>query len=470
VDARYQKNLTMRVLFEHQPFFDGNLIDDRSNASNPGGTDIFGRGASTENPGFHVERYWIDYKFAGTPFRMRVGTDLWTLDQAGLVGDDDPRFALFATFGNVDLTAAAVVQRESQRLGLQNDNDFIYYTFSGGYTLKPHRFQLDVTYFRDRFYGAETQSSRSNLGFHGQKTDSVLLGASWTGTIGPVRGLLQGNLVTGNARGGLLGLPAGAIVGRDYDILAGGVVAYGEVDLGIVKPFVMLVFASGDGDPSDNKLHGFAAIPQGDISLMTGRPLFAHLTTSVGIGVRDYSCPGRLQGMRASAPASNPLAIGTSVTEASAGGGFSECGHTVGNPLNDRIGQISHPGIRTTYSNPGVLMIPVGLQIFPAKGHQISAWYIYRAMATSRLLEIAFAPELAGRSIGKTQYHELGAFWMWTLNPHFDFRLSGGIGIAGDGYKDLARLADCNPNVAGVQSCSADDVALTGEVRFRARF
>jgi hypothetical protein len=115
-------------------------------------------------------------------------------------------------------------------------------------------------------------------------------------------------------------------------------------------------------------------------------------------------------------------------------------------------------------------MIPVGLQIFPAKGHQISAWYIYRAMATSRLLEIAFAPELAGRSIGKTQYHELGAFWMWTLNPHFDFRLSGGIGIAGDGYKDLARLADCNPNVAGVQSCSADDVALTGEVRFRARF
>ena len=46
------------------------------------------------------------------------------------------------------------------------------------YTLKPHRFQLDVAYFRDRFQGADTgsavQSTRGNLGFQGQKTDSVL--------------------------------------------------------------------------------------------------------------------------------------------------------------------------------------------------------------------------------------------------------------------------------------------------------
>ena len=83
------------MLFEHQQVFDGNLIDDRSNSSNPGGTDVFGRAASTENPGFHVERYWIDYLFSGTPLRMRAGADLWALDQAGLVGDDDPRFALF---------------------------------------------------------------------------------------------------------------------------------------------------------------------------------------------------------------------------------------------------------------------------------------------------------------------------------------------------------------------------------------
>src|SRR5262245_51567208 len=31
VEARYQKNLTLYLLFEHQQIFDGNLIDDRSN-------------------------------------------------------------------------------------------------------------------------------------------------------------------------------------------------------------------------------------------------------------------------------------------------------------------------------------------------------------------------------------------------------------------------------------------------------
>jgi hypothetical protein len=63
---------------------------------------------------------------------MRVGFDLWTLDQAGLIGDNDPRIAFFGGFGDFDVTAAAVVQYESQRLGLTNDNDLIYYTFSAG--------------------------------------------------------------------------------------------------------------------------------------------------------------------------------------------------------------------------------------------------------------------------------------------------------------------------------------------------
>ena len=49
-----------------------------------------------------------------------------------------------------------------------------------GTTLKPHKFQLDVTYFRDRFTGADTQvagrpSTASQFGFQGQKFDSVLL-------------------------------------------------------------------------------------------------------------------------------------------------------------------------------------------------------------------------------------------------------------------------------------------------------
>jgi hypothetical protein len=111
------------------------------------------------------------------------------------------------------------------------------------------------------------------------------------------------------------------------------------------------------------------------------------------------------------------------------------------------------------------LVIPVGLRVFPLKGHEITGWYVYRGLAKTQLLEIAFAPELAGRGISKTQYHELGGFWMWTLNPYFDIRLAANIAIPGEGYKDLGRLATCN-----TIQCTGNDVALSAEARFRARF
>jgi len=51
------------------------------------------------------------------------------------------------------------------------------------------------------------------------------------------------------------------------------------------------------------------------------------------------------------------------------------------------------------------------VRTFPVQGHEITRWYIYRAMVDTTLLEVAFAPQLAGRHIGKTQYHALGGFW-----------------------------------------------------------
>src|SRR5437763_712364 len=132
---------------------------------------------------------------------MRVGFDLWTQDQAGLIGDNDPRFALFGNFGDFDVMGAAVVQFESQRLGLTNDNDLIYYTFSAGYNLRPHRFQFDVVYTRDRFNGADTNSASGAVQFRGQKHDTVLVMGSWSGRMGPVRALVQGNIMLGHAKG-----------------------------------------------------------------------------------------------------------------------------------------------------------------------------------------------------------------------------------------------------------------------------
>jgi hypothetical protein len=95
-------------------------------------------------------------------------------------------------------------------------------------------------------------------------------------------------------------------------------------------------------------------------------------------------------------------------------------------------------------------------------------------MVDSTLLEVAFAPEIQNgtiRRIRNTLWHEFGGFWMWTLNPHFDIRLAGNIGLADGATNDLARLSDCSPSGSTVRRpCEGQAVALRGEARFRARF
>src|SRR5262245_18287235 len=188
-EFRYQKSLSMYMRFEERKLIDGNTMDDRANCTNPGGTNVFGTAASTENPGFRIYNLYIDYKFAGTPLRLRVGADLWNLDPAGLLGRHDPRAAVFGEFGDFDVVAAIVMQREGTRLGYENNSDFLYYTFSPGYNMKPHRFQFDVVYQHDRFTGAQMQTvglstDSDKFGWTGQTHDSVLLVPSWVGRIG----------------------------------------------------------------------------------------------------------------------------------------------------------------------------------------------------------------------------------------------------------------------------------------------
>jgi hypothetical protein len=435
---------------------------------------------SEENPGFRIQQLYIDYKFAGTPLRLRVGADLWNLDPSGLIGRHDPRAAVFGEFGDLDVLAAVVIKRSGTRLGYENNSNYLYYTFSAGYNLKPHRFQFDVVYQRDRFTGAQMQtvgfnSQSDKFGWTGQTTDSVLIMPSWTGRVGPVLGLIQGNLDLGEAQGGTLGIPLVAgrsafAPGRKYHIFAGGVVAYAEVDLGIVRPFLSFFWGSADGDPTDHKLHGFSSYAVRSSSQFTGVPTFALFDTAIGIGARDRTCPARLQGLP-SRVTTGSLNIGTDVMGTAAG---TDCWHDVTYPFNDRAGNLSHLGIATTYSNAGTLLIPVGVRVFPLKGHELTGWYAYRGMVKTRLLEIAFAPELAQpgapKHIGKGIYHEVGGYWLWTLNPNFDIRLAGNLGIAANGSKDLAELSDCNLNAPGVQRCHGKDVALHAEARFRARF
>jgi len=234
----------------------------------------------------------------------------------------------------------------------------------------------------------------------------------------------------------------------------------------------MGVYDSTDGEPRDGQLHGFAEQPQDD-STQWASGILSHLDKTMAAGTRDAACPARFRGVRTAAPVNNPYAIGTGITQASAAGGFTECNHTVANLYNARLARRSHVGIVTTYSNPGTILVPVGVRTFPLKGHEITGWYVYRGMVDSNLLEAAFAPEIqAGviRKIRTTLYHEIGGFWMWTLNPHFDIRLAGSIVAADGATNDLARLADCDPSAAVRRPCEGQAVALRGEARFRARF
>src|SRR5262249_21346270 len=149
----------------------------------------------------------------------------------------------------------------------------------------------------------QPRTTGSGIGFHGQKNDSVLISGSWSGSAGPVRALVQGMVVLGHAKGAdAEGIAQGGLTGvrgadRDYDVFAGGVVAYGEADLGLVRPFLGLIWGSADGDPTDHKLHGFNPQPFLTTMLLTGTTWFAHLDTSNALSARDYSCPGRFQGL-----------------------------------------------------------------------------------------------------------------------------------------------------------------------------
>jgi hypothetical protein len=447
-DMRYQKNLTLQVMAEAQYVMDGNLIDDRHNTSNPGlATSTTGVVRSEENNGFHIERYWIDYAFPQTPLRIRIGADLWTTDQAGLLGDDDPRAAFFLDLGQnkeIQIYGAMVWQTESARVGLQNDNDFNYYTFGVSYSFKPHKVALDIAYFRDRFTGNSEAGASA-----GQKIDSFMISPSYTGTIGPVRALAQFSALVGSADGNNFtdcDITPG-FQRCEYDIFAWAVVAHLEANLlgGVIRPFVGLILGSGDDTPRDDKLEGFTTLPQGEISLLVGNGHMNYLTTTPTVdGHSGPAVPGRAR-----------------LDNSMDGNQFR---HVTGNPFSDRIGNITHPGIRITYSNPGALLIPAGVHIAPVAGHLISLWYLYVGLMDVSTLRAD--PAVAGADIDATLYHEIDLAYTWTLNRHFDIRLAGTMMLPADGVKDIARTQACS----GGRPCEGEDIALQGEIRFRGLF
>ena len=201
--------------------------------------------------------------FEGTPVTLFVGAELKNVSQAGIVGNDDPGIGVEAEFGDLDAVGQGLHRARiaAPRLGKrQRPGQLRVY---GG--LRPEAAPLRVRCgvlpgpLLWGGHGGRWGVHRGDIGCTGQKNDSVWIDASWTGRLGPVRALLQGNVILGTADGGTAGLPtAGVLAGREYDIFAGSVIGYVEVDLGVVRPFLLVVYGSPDGDPRDRQLRGFA--------------------------------------------------------------------------------------------------------------------------------------------------------------------------------------------------------------------
>ena len=87
-----------------------------------------------------------------------------------------------------------------------------------------------------------------------------------------------------------------------------------------------------------------------------------------------------------------------------------------------------------------MITFPIGVRVYPLKGHEITVWYVHRQVVNSALLERAFIvgtdPGFNGH-IRKSLYNEFGGLWRWVLNPHFDISLAGNIAIPDGGYRDL---------------------------------
>jgi hypothetical protein len=138
--------------------------------------------------------------------------------------------------------------------------------------------------------------------------------------------------------------------------------------------------------------------------------------------------------------------------------------HSSANPFANKIGNETHLGINTNYSNPGALLIPAGLHIAPVRGHQITMFYMYVGMMDVSTLRAD--PAIGGADVDDLLYHEIDLAYTWTLSRHFDIRAAGTLMIPADGAKDIASTQICR----GGRACQGEDLAMNGEIRFRGLF
>ena len=425
-DFRYKKNTTMRVLLEQQNVFDGNQID--GNALDQRSADV------------HVERAWIDYKFGDTGLRARIGADLWRFDPMSWVGDDDPGFQLWYDMGPFQLYGAAMIQNESQRLGLTNDNDNVYYLFRAAFKTGGHRFSLNTIYQRDRFCpdcpgNEDDPSAAAALAHVRQNSDVYYIMPAWEGKFGILKFIAQGGLVFGEVD---------VDGGSDLDVFAGAVQIAMEAKLGKITPFFTFLYGTGDDDPNDNDLNGYAALAHKDITLTGSVSMINVLSNSTMFsGIEQGPTFSRAFGLN------GRLRSGDNV-------------------FNNNLGVNQGYAVTGGYANPGTMVPAIGVRFFPLDNWEIDAHWAGKWIVEPEPLEA----QLGGAAdIDNFIYHEFGAMVTWTINKYIDVRARGIVALPGDGAKDIAAMA--NPDNCGrtaPDTCDGDDPMLVGQIRVRGRF
>jgi hypothetical protein len=454
LDFKYKKNLEAQVLYETQTVYDGTNID------------------ATDTNTNHIERFWIDYKFAGTPFRARIGAWLYGPDIAQLRQDDDPGLHLWADFGNFSFKFGAIIEdssslefdnRNANRafpnnfVRYTNDNNDIHYEFLFNYTSKPHKFCLCIFWDRDRMEAGKGQT----------EADYVQIMPGWDGSFGPIQAMAQAAIGFGTAKdAGFDNIvdPAARPTRDSLDIFTWAFLASAELDLGMIHPVLGVVVGSGDDDPSDGKLRGYSPFTTDEV---TG--------TGAATGFDVASSGWSIQGDYRFDPPAEASIAGTRANGFKGSSGL----------FNNRLGWNAHRDVQggtsanpawtsMPFSNPGTLKLLAGVKILPAPAHQINVWYVYTSILEPDLLNraseagvAAYRQAITGNTIdfSSSLFHEIGAEWVWSLNKYFQINPRGFVVIPNQGAKDIASTVAC-----GTAPCEGNDVALVGAIQLRAVF
>lgn len=278
--------------------------------------------------------------------------------------------------------------------GLRNDDVLIANYYWQDLGIVGYTSQATIAYNRNRdtefFFDSNGFIQRpSSLGTERPREyDVVYLGYNGDGHIGPVNLSTSAYYVFGNNDG--------TFTGRDSDVRAGFFAAELSKDYDWIRPRLSIAYASGDGDPLDDRSNGYDAIFE--------NPIFAGADTSYWIRQNI------------------PLIGGGGVTLASRNG------------LLPSLRPSKEQG-QSNFDNPGLRLLGIGADFDLTPQSRVSVNLNQLWFDDTAVLELARNQAPIDREIGT----DLSLAWIWRpyMTQNLVVRLSGALLEPGAGLADL---------------------------------